>query len=65
MPSFEDLEKAKALGCNLFITHEPLFIGAKNLHGVWIGGPVKNFKQIGKIGIPLEQDDVWNQKYSG
>ena len=51
MPTFPNLRKALELGCNLFITHEPLYSAVANQYGVYASH-----------GILLDEDDVWVKK---
>ncbi len=51
MPSMPNLLRAKDKGCNVFITHEPLYAGTKNQFGVYSAN-----------GVLLEEDDPWVSK---
>ncbi|MHA1699541.1 MAG: Nif3-like dinuclear metal center hexameric protein [Promethearchaeota archaeon] len=51
MPSFLNLKKAKSMGCNLFITHEPLYAGFPNEFGVYLAN-----------NVLLDEDDIWVEK---
>ncbi len=66
MPTFPNLETAEELGCNLFITHEPLYGGLANSFGVFRGGSVGHVGLLGNPdkfeGIMIEEEDVWIKK---
>ncbi|NMC04137.1 MAG: hypothetical protein GYA24_02940 [Candidatus Lokiarchaeota archaeon] len=51
MPSMPNLLQAKDKGCNVFITHEPLYMGVANQFGVYSAD-----------GILLEENDPWIYK---
>ncbi len=51
MPSMPNLLQAKDMGCNVFITHEPLYVGKANQYGVYTAN-----------GILLEENDGWVSK---
>ena len=48
MATIPNLKRALELGCNLFITHEPLYVGIPNEFGVYTA-----------VGNMLELDDPW------
>ena len=61
-------EFAKTLdnGCNLYVTHEPLWVGIANSFGVYIGGSIAD---VGDLSNPnelqgqfLEEDDACVKK---
>nr|MDO8086269.1 Nif3-like dinuclear metal center hexameric protein [Candidatus Sigynarchaeum springense] len=51
MATMPNLLKAKSKGCNVFITHEPLYVGVANQFGIYSAE-----------GILLEEDDAWVAK---
>lgn len=51
MPSMPNLLQAKDKGCNVFITHEPLYVGTPNKFGVYTAD-----------GVLLEENDGWVAK---
>ncbi|MHA1683270.1 MAG: Nif3-like dinuclear metal center hexameric protein [Promethearchaeota archaeon] len=51
MATLPNLKNANELGCNVFVTHEPLYIGTSNEYGVYSAN-----------GILLEEDDPWVMK---
>ena len=60
-PTWNNLKRAVELGCDLFITHEPLYIAEKNEYEIWMGGSVNSYDQ--KIQeIPVDEEDVWVKK---
>ncbi|HME56356.1 MAG TPA: Nif3-like dinuclear metal center hexameric protein [Candidatus Lokiarchaeia archaeon] len=51
MPSLANLKQAEEMGCNVFITHEPLYAGFANEYGVYSAN-----------NVLLEEDDPWIEK---
>jgi putative NIF3 family GTP cyclohydrolase 1 type 2 len=62
MPTFPNLKQAADNGCNLFITHEPLYVGCANQFEIFIGGPIRDYREPIQNAIMLEENDVWIQK---
>jgi putative NIF3 family GTP cyclohydrolase 1 type 2 len=67
MPTFPNLKKAYDAKCNLFVTHEPLYVGKMNKYGVFVGGPVVDKSHLENMdnfneGKALEEDDIWIKK---
>jgi putative NIF3 family GTP cyclohydrolase 1 type 2 len=62
MATFPNIKKAKELGCNLFITHEPIYLAGKNQFGIVVGGAVSDVSKIGVEGTFLDEDDIWLKK---
>ena len=64
MPTFENLKKAIAEGCNVFITHEALFAAKINKEGTIIDGPIiKDLHARWVAGKrKLASDDIWIKK---
>lgn len=67
MATFPNLEQAKKEKCNLYITHEPIYVGGRNSFGIMIGGSIPNKTVIDHWdtypnGVVLEEDDIWVKK---
>ena len=63
MASWNNLKKAEGWGCNVFITHEPLYAGDTNSEGIYIGGEMSENGIKPTINpIMLEEDDAWVKK---
>ena len=63
MPTFPNLEKALNAGCNLFVTHEPLYAIAVNGQGRVIGGtPFIDPHLQGIKKQVFDKNDVWVKK---
>ncbi len=67
MPSFRNLEQAVKEHCNLFITHEPMYIGGRNQFDILVGGSIRDKSVIGHWekypnATVLDEDDVWIKK---
>jgi len=63
MPTFPNLEKALNAGCNLFVTHEPLYAIAVNGQGRVIGGtPFIDPHLQGIKKQVIDKNDVWVKK---
>lgn len=61
-PSIENLKRAVDLECNLFITHEPLYLAFKNQFGVVTGGSARKYDEPIEGRYFLEEDDIWLRK---
>jgi putative NIF3 family GTP cyclohydrolase 1 type 2 len=61
MPTFDNLERAAALGCNLFVTHEPLYVAVANKYDIFIGGPIRRWDLLPE-GTFVDEDHVWVRK---
>jgi len=64
MPTFSNLKKALDAGCNLFVTHEPLFTLVLDKEGKIIGGSLLTDPHIQwmKTAYSFDQNDVWIKK---
>lgn len=62
MPTFANLEKAQALECNLFVSHEPLYLATIDSEGKVIDK--MTHPKLGGIRKPtyLKPDDPWVRK---
>ncbi|HMF32856.1 MAG TPA: hypothetical protein VKK79_15640, partial [Candidatus Lokiarchaeia archaeon] len=66
MPTFPNLQKALDNECNLYVTHEPLYVGIANSFGVFNGGDIGDVEILANPdalqGHLLEEDDAWIKK---
>jgi len=63
MPTFPNLKRALEAGCNLFVTHEPLYAVSIDDQGKVIGGTPFIDPHLSRIREKiLDKDDVWVEK---
>ena len=63
MPTFPNLKRALDAGCNLFVTHEPLYAVSINEQGKVIGGTPFIDPHLHRIRERIfDKDDVWVEK---
>jgi len=62
MPTFLTLKKALDAGCNLFVTHEPLYAAIIDNEGKVIGGSAMPGPQLTRTPIYLDKNDAWVKK---
>lgn len=62
MPTFSTLEKASEAGCNLFVTHEPLYAVVLDKNGKVTEGSEPSSVQRMMTHIFLDKNDAWARK---
>jgi putative NIF3 family GTP cyclohydrolase 1 type 2 len=63
MPTFPNLKRALREGCNLFVTHEPLYAVAVDDEGKPVGGSLFIDPHLRRLrDLRLSRDDVWVKK---
>lgn len=61
MATFSTLERARALGCNAFVTHEPLYLAVPAEGGLLLGGSSAAVL-AGQGRCLFDPDDAWARK---